>query len=302
MGKVSGIAAELKKTGVKFRKDYSVKKLAYFKIGGRVDAFAEAGDMRELHEVVCAARRVKTKFMAVGNMTNLLITDKRIKKVFIKLTGGFKRIRKKGRTVVYAGAAIKNSGFLDFLLKNGLGGLEFLAGIPGTLGGAIYMNAGAYGKGIGSYVKKVFYMDKKGKAGVIRNMKGVFSYRHSRFQDDGRIITGAEIQAGKRNGAESAVEMRDIIKQRHSKHPWDKACAGSFFKNTPDITAGKLIEMAGLKGKRAGGAMVSEKHANFLINTGGAKFNDVIRLAELVKKTVYKKFGIRLREEVVIVR
>jgi UDP-N-acetylmuramate dehydrogenase len=302
MGKVSGIAAELKKAGIAFKRNYSVKKLASFKIGGRVDAYVEAGNIQELQKTVCAAGRAKTKFMIVGNMTNLLITDKKINRVFIKLAGDFRRISRKGRTAVYAGAAVKNGELLNFLLKNGLGGLEFLAGIPGTIGGATYMNAGAYGKGIGAYAGKVFYADKHGKTGAVNNMKGVFTYRHSRFQDDGRIITGVLIKAEKRNRAESAAEMKDIIKQRHIKHPWDAACAGSFFKNTADITAGKLIEMAGLKGKKAGGAMVSEKHANFLINAGGARFSDVIRLSELVKKTVYKKFKIRLKEEVIIIR
>jgi UDP-N-acetylmuramate dehydrogenase len=300
MDKVS-LYKELDKAGIDYKKDFSVKNAANFRIGGRVDAFVEIKDVKRLETAVRAAGKARCKYMAIGNMTNLLIADHRIKRVFIKLSGEFGKLEMKGRDTVYAGAAVKNEKLLNFMSRNGLGGLEFLAGIPGTVGGAVYMNAGAYGRGIGGQIKKVYYVDRKGTLKAIIN-KNLFSYRHSRFQDNGGIITGVDIRASGKDRKESAAEMKAIIQQRRAKHPWNAACAGSYFKNTPDIPAGKLIEMAGLKGKKVGGAAVSGKHANFLINTGGASFNDMIKLAELVKKTVYKKFKIKLKEEVIIIR
>jgi UDP-N-acetylmuramate dehydrogenase len=302
MGKMINYPAELEKEGIAFKKDLLIRELSNFKTGGRVEALVEVKSVPELEAAVKILKKAKTRYLVVGNLTNLLIADGRVDKVFLKLGAGFADLKRGPGKTVYAGAAVKNGKFLNFLAKNGLGGLEFMAGIPGTIGGAVYMNAGAYGKGIGSYVRRVYYVDRNGKPGSMKNRAGMFSYRSSRFARDSSVITGADIKAEKKDMAESLDEMREIIRQRHEKHPWDAACAGSFFKNTPDITAGKLIEMAGLKGLRVGGAMVSTKHGNFLINTGNASFKDVIRLAEKVKKIVYKKFRIKLKEEVVIVK
>jgi UDP-N-acetylmuramate dehydrogenase len=293
---------EFVSAGICVKKNFPLKKKASFKIGGKADLFIEIKDRKELEAAVKILRKNKMQYMAAGNMTNLLIKDSRIKIGFLKLVGGFNKIELRAKKLVYTGAGADNSKLLNFLVRNGLGGLEFLAGIPGTVGGAVYMNAGAYGRGIGTYVSRVYFTDRKGRSGSVTAKDAGFSYRKSIFQENHSIITGVELAAENKDRKESAGEMREIIKSRHNKHPWDAACAGSFFKNTPDITAGKLIELAGLKGLTVGGAMVSEKHANFLINTGGASYKDVIRLAEKVKRSVYKKFKIKLEEEVIIIR
>ncbi len=298
MGKVKGFYVELEAAGISFEMDFSIKEKTSFKTGGKVDCYLTAKDMEELEAAVKSALKWKKELFIMGNLTNVLVSDGRIRKVFVELKGVFEDIKAVGKTSVYAGAGVKNSVMLGWLMKRSLGGLEFMAGIPGKLGGAVYMNAGAYGKGIGSYITKIYFMDKEGKCGVIENGKEAFSYRHSVFQDNGLIITGIEMKLKPRPAAEIRNEMAAIIKLRHSKHPWKAYCAGSFFKNDKNYTAGKLIEEAGLKGMSCGKAEVSTMHANFLINKGGAKFKDVVELADKVKKAVYKKFRIRLEEEV----
>jgi len=287
---------------MEFHRDYLIKKRTTFNIGGRVECYLKAKDLTELAEAVIAAKGAKKELFVMGNLSNVLIADGRIKKVFVELGGSFTKIESAGKNTVYAGAGAKLSSLLGFALANSLSGIEFLAGIPGTAGGAVYMNAGAFGKGIGAFIKKIYFMDNSGKCGVITNPEKAFSYRNSIFQKNGLIITGADLRLKKGKKEAIRKEMTGIIKLRHSKHPWDAWCAGSFFKNAKDYTAGKLIEQAGLKGACVGKAQVSEMHANFLINKGGATYKDVIKLADKVKKEVYRKFGIRLEEEVRFVK
>jgi UDP-N-acetylmuramate dehydrogenase len=297
-----GFIADLKASGAEFRADYAIKGRTTFNIGGRVECYLKVKNITELASVLKAAKAAKKQIFAMGSLSNVLITDKKIKKIFIELGGGLASVKVSGKNSVHAGAGAKISVLLGALLKSGLTGLEFMAGIPGTVGGAVYMNAGAFGKGIGSYIKKVYYMDENGRCGVMANAKKAFTYRHSVFQDNGFIITGVELGLKKGNKTAIKKEMAALIKTRHSRHPWNAYCAGSFFKNGKDFTAGKLIEEAGLKGKKAGGAQISKMHANFLINTGSAKFDDVIKLDNIVKREVFRKFGVKLEEEVRIIK
>jgi UDP-N-acetylmuramate dehydrogenase len=299
MGKVKGgFFAELKKNGVEFYPGCGIKERTTFKIGGTVYCRIFAKRLDELSAAVKTAKKWGKKIFVMGSLSNVLITDKKINKVFIELGGEFYDIRKTGPSSVYAGAGAKIGSLTAFVIKNGLAGIEFMAGIPGTMGGAVYMNAGAYGKGIGAYIKKIHFMDRAGQCGIIENPEKAFSYRHSIFQENGYIVTGAELGLKKGVSAEIRKEIMLLIKTRHAKHPWKAFCAGSFFKNSPECPAGSLIERAGLKGKKVGDAMVSLKHANFLINTGNAGYGDVVKLAKNVKQTVYKKFGVKLEEEV----
>jgi UDP-N-acetylmuramate dehydrogenase len=298
VGKVNSFYAALDNAGIEYRRDFPIGEKTSFKIGGKAECYLTVQDQGSLEAAVKAAGRAKKELFIMGNLSNVLIADGRIKKVFVELKGEFEEIREKGRATVYAGAGVKLSVMLGWLMKHGLGGLEFLAGIPGKLGGAVYMNAGAFGKGIGSHITKIYFTDRKGNCGIIENGKEAFSYRHSIFQENGLIITGVELKLKKRPEEEIRKEMADLIKLRHSKHPWKAYCAGSFFKNSKEHTAGKLIEEAGLKGKTVGKAEVSRMHANFLINKGGASCKDVVKLADIVKKEVYRKFKVRLEEEV----
>jgi len=298
VGKVGGFYGKLREAGIEFYNNFSIKDKTSFKIGGRVECYLTVKNTGELTIAVKSARKWKKELFIMGNLSNVLVTDRKIRKVFVELKGGFEEIKAKGKTSVYAGAGIKISVMLGWLMKHNLGSLEFMAGIPGKLGGAVYMNAGAFGKGIGSYISRIYFTDKKGNCGIIENGREAFSYRHSIFQKNGFIITGVELKLKKKPAEDIRKEMASLIKIRHSKHPWNAYCAGSFFKNDRNYTAGKLIEEAGLKGLTCGKAEVSRMHANFLINKGGAKFKDVVKLANLVKRAVYRKFGIRLEEEV----
>jgi UDP-N-acetylmuramate dehydrogenase len=298
VGKVKGFYRAIEDAGIGYKKDYVIRDRTSFRIGGKVECYLTAGNTEQVTAAIKAAARYKKKIFVMGNLSNVLIADGKIKMIFMELTGDFENISIKGKTGVYAGAGVKNSVLLGWLTKKGLGGIEFMAGIPGTVGGAVYMNAGAFGQGIGSFIKKVHFVDKKGKCGIIENGKEAFSYRHSIFQDNGFIITGVEMTLKKRISADIVKEMADIIKLRHSRHPWRAYCAGSYFKNGKDYTAGKLIEEAGLKGKKCGKAEVSNMHANFIVNTGGAKFKDVVKLADDIKKEVFRKYKVKLQEEV----
>ncbi len=300
---MSGFYSDLKAAGIKYIKDFSLKEKANFRIGGKAECYLKAENTVALAGVVKAAGAAKKEMFVMGNLTNVLISDGKLKKVFIELKGDFTAVRSEGVVRVFAGAGAKMNAVLGFLIRKGLKGMEFMAGIPGTVGGAVYMNAGAFGKSISPLITRVYYMDKKGKCGVLTDIKKGFSYRHSVFQENGFIITGAEFKLKKGKPAEIKKEMAEIIKQRHAKHPWKAYCAGSFFKNGKDYTAGKLIEQAGFKGRKVGGAKISEMHGNFLINdTGKASCKDVMKLAAIVKKEVYKKFKVRLEEEVRVIK
>ncbi|HRU39407.1 MAG TPA: UDP-N-acetylmuramate dehydrogenase [Candidatus Goldiibacteriota bacterium] len=294
--------AELKKEGIMFIKNYSVKKASNFRVGGRVSYYITPRGEEELCAALKIIRKEGKRYMAAGRLTNVLFCDSDIDMALIGMTPWFDNIGLKGKDRVVAGAGVTNAELLDFMASKSLSGAEFLAGIPGTVGGAVYMNAGAFGRNISGIIAKIRYADKNGRIREMGPERAGFAYRHSCFHENGGIITAAEIKAKKSDKKEIKAVIRGIIGLRHRKHPWKAACAGSFFRNTPDISAGKLVELAGMKGASVGGAEVSQQHGNFIINRKNASFRDVIALSEKVKKAVYKKFGVRLKEEVVIVR
>ncbi len=292
------VETKLKKTGIECRKNVNMSKLSTFKVGGKAALFVEPKNEKELSAAVTACVKARVPYMAVGSMSNVIPSDGKINIVFLSMVKGFKKAELKGKTVIKAGAGMSVNAFNMFAARHSLKGAEFLAGIPGTIGGAVYMNAGAFGKNVSMIVSRVYAINKKGESVVLEKDKCRFSYRKSVFQKNGFVITAAEFKLKKGDSAEIKSEIKKIIKLRHEKHPWQPS-AGSFFKNSyPSYTAGKVIEAAGLKGKSIGGAAVSEKHANFIINKGGAKASDIKRLAAFIKKEVYKKFKIRLKEEV----
>lgn len=294
--------AALEKAGIEFEKNHNLAKIACFKIGGRVRLFIRAKSENEISEAVRILRRHKIKARMFGCFTNVLIREGGIKEAYIVAAGGLCGVKKLSEGRIWAGSGAKFSAVLRLAAQEGLSGLEFMAGIPGSVGGAVYMNAGAYGCSSGNLVESVSFVDKNGTIKKMDNKKGVFGYRKSVFQENGAFITGAVYKMKKGKKTDIVKKMKEIIKVRHAKHPWNAACAGSFFKNPPGKPAGRIIEEAGLKGLRQGGAAVSEKHANFIINAGGAKYADVIKLAAKVKKEVYKKTGIKLDEEVRYIR
>ncbi|MBP7792166.1 MAG: UDP-N-acetylmuramate dehydrogenase [Candidatus Goldbacteria bacterium] len=292
---------ELRIFNVPFYRNWDVKRHSNFKIGGKIAALIEIHKLNQIIDAIRILNSCGKKYFVIGNLTNVLVRDGKPDIVFISLKGDFEKIAGNSKNLIFAGAGVQNDRLLDYMIKNDIGGLEFLSGIPGTIGGAIYMNAGAYGKYIGNFIKNILVVDRKGQFKILNNKK-IFSYRNSIFQKDGSAILGATIKVFPKDGRKTLKEMKQILKIRHAKHPWNAACAGSFFKNTKKFSAGMLIENAGLKGFSVGDATVSEMHANFIINKGKATFDDVMRLAKIVKNKVYKKFKIKLKEEVIIIK
>lgn len=269
---------------LKIKQKELLSKHTTLKIGGPAKYFCEPNDIDELLEALKFARRKKLQIFILGAGSNLLVSDKGFDGIVIKFKGA---------------AGLLLSKLLNNLALNGLSGLEFLAGIPGTLGGAIYMNAGAYGQTIGDYIASVCAVDYKGKQFCFNSKECKSGYRKSIFQKKKLIITGVEFDLQKRKPADIKTEMKEIIKKRLAKQPYDMPSAGSFFKNPKGDYSARLIEAAGLKGLRVGDAMVSKKHANFIVNAGKATAVDVKRLMKQIQKKVYVSFKIKLTPEVV---
>lgn len=295
------------KAGIKQKSFVSLASRTTLRIGGRAGAWFEPSDAEDLSKFLKGLPS-KQKIFPIGCGSNLLVKDGIVDKVFIHLSGpDFCRICFEGDQVK-AGAGIKLPVLVRRLTEKGLSGHEFLAGIPGTLGGALAMNAGARsswsGKGIYREMKDIVgsveAMDSKGRPRSISAKAARFSYRSSGLGD--LVVLGATLKLKK--GRPGAVEhsIKSILEHRKKAQDLGFPSAGSFFRN-PDKgkTAGELIDLCGLKGFGVGRAFVSTKHANFIINKGGASYNDVIKLMEIIQETVYNRFKIHLQPEVKIV-
>ena len=225
-----------------------------------------------------------------------MVSDKGIRGLVIKLAKGFEDVQVDG-TKMICNCGILLSKLSNIALRSNLSGLEFASGIPGTLGGAIYMNAGAYGGEMKDVVKKVVYY-KNGK--LQETDKLDFGYRHSVFSDTDAVILSAELELKCGKYEEIKAKMEDFSQRRSDKQPLSLPSAGSTFKRPEGFFAGKLIEDAGLKGYKIGGAMVSEKHSGFVVNIDDASCEDVLGLISHIQKVVFEKFGVKLETEVKI--
>lgn len=275
-----------------------MKRHTTFKIGGFADEFCEAENIRDIFSAIKYAEEKNIPLFVMGNGSNLLVSDKGIRGLVLKLSDRFARYEILGDTIK-AESGILLSSLAKAAQKNSLSGMEFAAGIPGTLGGAIYMNAGAYGGEMKDIVKSVTFL-KDGEIKKIESGFG-FGYRRSIFADNSAIILEAELKLKKGNPDEIAAKMEELKKRRVEKQPLSMASAGSTFKRPEGYFAGKLIEDAGLKGYAVGGAAVSEKHSGFVVNQGNATAEDVILLIKHIQKTVKEKFGVELETEVKMV-
>ena len=267
-----------------------------FKIGGPCDEFAQVTSWEEIPKLIEYAKNKNIPYTIMGNGSNLLVSDAGIRGLVIKVAKGFEKVDVDGTKMVCE-SGILLSKLSNIALKNNLSGLEFASGIPGTLGGAIYMNAGAYGGEMKDVVKKVTYY-KDGKVQETDNLD--FGYRHSVFSNTDAIILSAELELEEGNYDEIRGKMEELSKRRSDKQPLSQPSAGSTFKRPEGYFAGKLIENAGLKGYKIGGAMVSEKHSGFVVNTGDATCKDVLELISRIQKTVFEKFGVKMETEVKI--
>jgi UDP-N-acetylmuramate dehydrogenase len=278
-----------------------------FRIGGKSQYWYEPRDKQELAFFLKEAAGA-LPFFVIGSGSNLLVKDGVIKKIFIHLSSDdFKKIQINGTSVV-VGAGMKISRFLAGLKSRDLGGYEFLAGIPGTIGGALVMNAGAKSefslpnswREMKDIVSEVEVLDKKGSLFVLRKEKIKFSYRYSSLKPYIIVSAKLKLQTAPRRKVQETIAR--IVRNRLKYQDWRYPSAGSFFRNPGrNESAGRLIDLCQLKGLTVGGAQVSCKHANFIVNTGRAKSRDVLKLMEIVTKKVYNHFRIKLIPEVEIV-
>ena len=282
-------------------REESLNKYTTFRTGGKAERLLLPENIEEVKEAVSSCRASGEDYIVIGNGSNLLVSDKGYKGTVICISDKFGAIKVDG-DAIYAEAGAMLSAVARTARDNGLAGFEFASGIPGSLGGAVFMNAGAYGGEIKDVIKGVTAVSRE--TGEIKEMTKDeldLSYRHSIFTETGDIITEAvfEMEPADREAIEE--KMKDLAEKRNSKQPLQYPSAGSFFKRPEGFFAGKLIQDAGLKGLSVGGAQVSEKHSGFIINTGNATATDIISLMHLVQNTVYDKFGVMLEPEVRIV-
>lgn len=271
-----------------------------FRIGGPAKYFVSPMDTEELSQVVVLCRAEKVPFFMLGHGSNLLVSDKGMSCVVIQLHKNYSRFTIDG-DIVRAEAGVMLNRLGQAVRDAGLTGFEFASGIPGTLGGAVMMNAGAYGGEMKDIVEEVQLMDYDGNLCTKSCPEMDFSYRHSIIEDEDYIVIGATLKLEK--GEKSAIEekMQELALARKTKQPLEYPSAGSTFKRPEGYYAGKLIMDSGLAGYRIGGAEVSDKHCGFVINSGSATAADVLELIDYVKKTVYEKYQVELEPEVRIV-
>ncbi|MFZ5366444.1 MAG: UDP-N-acetylmuramate dehydrogenase [Patescibacteria group bacterium] len=267
-----------------------------FKIGGPADIFYEVKTKEEIVAAVKLARKLKIPYFILGGGSNILVSDKGIRGVVIKIKNE-KLGMKNGRVKAEAGMSLP--WLVGETAKGGLSGLEFCAGIPGTVGGAIAGNAGIKDKWIGDLVEEVEILQEDGEKEIISKRECQFGYRQSRFLLEKEIVLGVTLKLIQNNPQSVARRIDKYLKIR--KNQPKEPSAGSVFKNPDGESAGKLIEQVGLKGYRIGDAQVSPKHANFIVNLGLAKGRDVLELIRLCQKRVEEKFAVRLEKEIKII-
>lgn len=268
-----------------------------FKVGGTADFFIEVDDVSQLMYILKLAKKIKMKTYILGNGTNIIIKDTGFRGIIIK--PNFKHLNiEKGKIV--AGAGIPVALLSNFAYRNKIKGFEFLSGIPGSVGGAVKMNAGAYNSEIKDILVNTTYLDEKYNIVKIENKEHNFSYRKSIFFDKNWIIIGSTFKIEEGNSKEIKEKMNQMSEARKEKQPLDMPNAGSIFKRSEDCIPAALIDKAGLKGYKIGGAQISEKHAGFIVNTGNATAKDIIDLIKYTKKTVKEKFNKDLELEVII--
>jgi UDP-N-acetylmuramate dehydrogenase len=268
-----------------------------FRIGGAADLLLEIRSEKELSDVV---RILNGDFFLLGNGSNLLVSDKGIRGAVIHLSKGFNNIDIKDN-IITAKAGATLAGIARVAYDNSLTGFEFAAGIPGSLGGAIVMNAGAYDGEMKNVVRSVKLMDYNGNIVTKTNEEMHFSYRHSLLKEESYIVLEVEISLEKGNQADIKAKMDDLSQRRRDKQPLEYPSAGSTFKRPEGYFAAKLIDDAGLRGYSVGGAQVSTKHCGFVINTGNATATDVYTLINDVQDRVKKSSGVEIEPEVILV-
>lgn len=286
--------------GCEAKKDEPMSKHTSFKIGGTADTYIKVDTLSKLSTILKECKDSDIEYTLLGNGSNVLVSDNGIRGVVIRLDGDFKQITLVDETTIFCGAGATLAYLCKFALKCGLTGLEFAWGIPGSVGGAVFMNAGAYDGEMKNVVHSVSHISPDGKIGRLEKSELDFGYRTSAYRKNNMIITGVTLKLEKGNTDDIRNKMDDFMNRRTTKQPLEFPSAGSVFKRPEGNYAGALIEQCGLKGKSVGGAQVSEKHAGFIINKSNATANDVKNLVKEIQETVSEKTGYNLECELII--
>lgn len=299
---MDGFINELKTLDLgKIRKNEPLSQHTTIKIGGPADLLIEPSSVENLQKAIEIVRKYHLKWRAIGRGSNLLVSDKGIEGVVIKLGSGLDNVEINGNEVK-VGSGYSLVSFATMICKKGLSGLEFASGIPGSVGGAVYMNAGAHGSDVSRILTKAHILFADGTMKWLSNEEMEFSYRTSILQKKRPgIVVEAVFQLVEGELGTIVAEMQKNKDYRKETQPWNFPCAGSIFRNPLPQYAGRLIEDAGLKGYHIGGAKISEMHGNFIVNTGHATAEDVLNVIQYVKEKVYQLYQVKMETEVEII-
>lgn len=296
---MDSLIKSLNEKKINYRLNEPMKLYTTFKTGGPAKVFIIPDGENELRETLILCKEKGIEFFVLGKGSNLLVSDDGISdKAVIYIGEAFDYIKKLDDNTFEAGAGASVASICKYALSEGLSGLEFAYGIPGSVGGAAFMNAGAYGGEVKDVITLCKHISRDGEIGSFTKERLGFSYRHSVYSNGGYVITSVVFTLKKEDKNKIEAAMLDYITRRKDKQPLEYPSAGSVFKRPEGYFAGALIEQSGLKGKRIGGAMVSEKHAGFIINYDNATTTDVKELIAFCQNTVREKFSVELETEI----
>lgn len=299
---MDGLFAELQELNIgKVKRNELLSQHTTMKIGGPADIFIEPSSLENIQKVMTFIKERQILWRAIGRGSNLLVSDKGIEGVVIKLGTGLNHLDINESTITVGGGHSLVS-LSTLISKKGLSGLEFASGIPGSVGGAVYMNAGAHGSDISKILTKAHILFEDGSIEWLSNDEMEFTYRTSVLQNKRPgIVLEAEFQLTKGDRTAIVAQMQKNKDYRKDTQPWNFPCAGSIFRNPLPNYAGKLIEEAGLKGFQIGGAKISEMHGNFIVNAGNATAKDVLDLIQYIKDEILNLYGVKIETEVEII-
>ena len=292
---------KLLRAGIPFRENEPLAAHCTFKIGGPAQLFVQPQTEQQLCSAAALCKEQAVRYYLLGNGSNILFADEGFAGVVIDISALGSDIAVEGNMLT-AGAGVRLTALCRAALEHGLSGLEFAYGIPGTVGGAVYMNAGAYGGEMKDVLTVVRYLTAEGEVVQASAVELDLSYRHSIFEENGGCILSAQFALQPGNAADIRAKMDELMAKRVDKQPLDKPSAGSTFKRPAGAFAAALIDQCGLRGFRHGGAAVSDKHCGFVVNLGGATCADVLALCDEVRAIVKEKTGYELEKEIRVVK
>ena len=292
---------KLQQAGIPFRENEPLAAHCTFKIGGPAQLFVQPQTEQQLCSVAALCKEQAVRYYLLGNGSNILFAAEGFAGVVIDISALGSDIAVEGNMLT-AGAGVRLTALCRAALEHGLSGLEFAYGIPGTVGGAVYMNAGAYGGEMKDVLTVVRYLTAEGEVVQASAAELDLSYRHSIFEENGGCILSAQFALQPGNAADIRAKMDELMAKRVDKQPLDKPSAGSTFKRPAGAFAAALIDQCGLRGFRHGGAAVSDKHCGFVVNLGGATCADVLALCDEVRAIVKEKTGYELEKEIRVVK